>query len=94
MVMFSKSKDKWELKRQPMMYLTVSGALKTVAMLTRSISLIMAPVVFVTPFASLSPLFTVFFSYLLIQRMETINRYVVLGATTAVAGAVLIALFT
>jgi len=92
-LMFSRSKGKFELKRASKIYLSFSGTLRTIAILARSTALSLAPVVLVTPFASLSPLATVFLSYIIMQNVELINRNVVFGALAAVIGAITIALF-
>lgn len=90
-LMFSKSEGKFEIGRTSKVYLSLSGALNTLGTLARSTALSLAPVVLVSPFASLSPLPAVLLSYLIIQKAELINRKVVVGAVAVVTGAVIVA---
>lgn len=94
---FTVSKTRVELNARAKMskiYLYGSGILRVLAALSRSTALSLAPVVLVIPFASLSPLATVLVSYLVIQKTELINRNVLFGAISVVAGTAIIAMFT
>lgn len=90
-LLLSRQEKKFEIPNRSKVYLSGSGALNVFGTLVRSTALSLAPVVLVTPFASLSPLPAVLLSYLIIQKVELINRKVIAGAIAVVSGAVIIA---
>jgi uncharacterized membrane protein len=71
--------------------LVLIGALSTLASYTFFVALSVAPVVYVIPLSSSTPLFALVFSYMAISGMENINRRLVLGALLTIAGSIFIA---
>jgi DME family drug/metabolite transporter len=66
------------------------GVLTAMALISMFEALRWGPVVIVDPFASLAPLFTVFFSHLFLKDLESVSRGIVLGAVLVFVGVVLI----
>lgn len=66
------------------------GLITSVALISMFEALRRGPVVIVDPFASLAPLFTVFFSYLFLKDLETVTRGIIVGAVVVFIGVVLI----
>ncbi len=71
-------------------YLLLSGVLSTLALLFQYSALQVERVIYVTPIINTSPLITLIASYLLLQRIELINKKVFLGAVIIMVGAIFI----
>lgn len=71
--------------------LLLTGAVFALSSYTFFVALSVAPVVYVIPLSSSSPLFAIAFSFAAIRDMERVNRTLVLGALFTVAGSLLIA---
>jgi drug/metabolite transporter (DMT)-like permease len=71
-------------------YLLLAGLVSTLAFLAQSSALRIAPVVWTNPIVNASPLVTLLVSYLLLQKVEFINKRVVAGAFAVVIGIALI----
>lgn len=82
---FSASKKSWGL-------FVIHGLITSAALISMFEALRLGPVVIVDPFASLAPLFTVFFSHLFLKDLETVTRGIVLGAVVVFLGVVLISI--
>lgn len=72
--------------------LILTGVVFALASYTFFVALSVAPVVYVIPLSSSSPIFTIVFSWLAIRGMENVNKRLVLGAIMAIIGSVLVAL--
>jgi len=75
-----------DIDKKCLIWLLVSGAVTCVAQVFRYSALQLANVSFVAPIISISPLFTVLFSYFFIQKIEMINLKTVIGTVLAVLG--------
>jgi drug/metabolite transporter (DMT)-like permease len=73
-------------------FLLAAGVVSTIALLAQYSALRIADVVLVNPIVNTSPLITLITCYLLIQKIESINKKVLFGALGVVAGAVLVAI--
>jgi drug/metabolite transporter (DMT)-like permease len=85
-------KDKLKTGKPQRKYLLIAGTVSTIALLAQYTALSVEQVIFVTPIVNTSPLITLLVSYLMIQKIEQINRKVLFGAITIVLGAVLVTL--
>ncbi len=83
-----------EFKREKMqtVFLFLAGIVSTFALLAQYSALRIADVVWVNPIINTSPLITLIACYLLIQKVESINKKVIFGALAVVTGAVLVAI--
>lgn len=71
--------------------LAATGAVFALASYTFFVALSVAPVVYVIPLSSSSPLFTIVFSLAAIRGMEHVDKRLVLGAVLAITGSALVA---
>ena len=78
--------------RKTWVLLVLTGAVFALASYTFFVALSVAPVVYVIPLSSSSPLFTITFSLAAIRGMEDVNKAVVLGALLAILGSFLVAM--
>ena len=72
--------------------LVATGVVFALASYTFFVALSVAPVVYVIPLSSSSPLFTIVFSLAAIRGMEHVNKKLILGAVLAIAGSALVAI--
>jgi uncharacterized membrane protein len=80
-----------KMTRGSLFYLLVAGCFMAVASLANFTALGLGNVVFVAPISGSAPLFTVFFSFIFIQRLEKVNLGTILGALCVVIGTYFIA---
>lgn len=82
----------YNLKRRGVILFFCSGTLSSLAQLSYFISLDAGQAVVVVPIQSTHRLFTLLFSYFLIQHLERVNSRLVLGACLTVLGVVVISM--
>ena len=94
MVPFSARHMKQDLKapRKTYFNLGLAGAFAVFGLVLLYIGLSVAPVAVVSPVSSLSPMFSLLFSHLFLQRMERVTFKIVLGTALVLIGVALITL--
>lgn len=80
-----------KMTRGSIFYLLVAGCFMAVASLANFTALGIGSVIFVAPISGSAPLFTVFFSFIFIQKLEKVNLRIILGALCVVLGTYFIA---
>jgi drug/metabolite transporter (DMT)-like permease len=91
-IVFSFARREFKREKMQAVFLFSAGIVSTFALLAQYSALRIADVVWVNPIVNTSPLITLIACYLLIQKIESINKKVVFGALAVVAGAVLVAI--
>lgn len=91
-VFFVRSKQVFGASRRSWALFVVHGLITSVALLSMFEALRLGPVVIVDPFASLAPLFTVFFSFFFLKDLEKVTPRIVWGTIIIFAGVVLISI--
>ena len=76
------------------MFICLSGLFATVGITLLYSALGVAPVVVVSPVASLTPLFALLFSRLFLERLEKVTRQIVLGTVLVLTGIIIISIAT
>jgi drug/metabolite transporter (DMT)-like permease len=76
--------------RRTFLYVTLAGLASSTAVVLMFTALSLAPVVVVSPVASLTPLFALVFTHLFLQRLERVTLRIVVGTLLVVAGIVLV----
>ena len=72
--------------RKTYLNLAAAGGFAVMGIVFLYISLTMAPVAVVSPVSSLSPMFSLFFSHLFLQRLERVTVKVVAGTALVILG--------
>lgn len=80
--------------RKSIMFICLSGLFATIGITLLYSALGVAPVVVVSPVASLTPLFALLFSRLFLERLEKITRQIVLGTVLVLTGIIIISIAT
>ena len=76
--------------KEALLWFCLGGFFVGMAQLFRYVALSMSPLSIVAPLIAASPLFTIFFSFLMNRSIEPFTLKVILGAVGVVAGAVII----
>lgn len=94
MIIFSAPHIAKDIKapRRTYLNLAAAGGFAVMGIVFLYTALTMAPVAVVSPVSSLSPMFSLLFSHLFLQRLERVTLKVVAGTTLVILGVVLITL--
>jgi drug/metabolite transporter (DMT)-like permease len=76
--------------KEALMWFCAGSSLVGTAQLLRYLALSLSPMSIVAPLMAVSPLFTLFFSFIINRNLETFNARVILGAVCVVAGTVIL----
>lgn len=71
-------------------YLLPSGIVFTIGVVVQYLALSSSPVVLINPIVNVSPLITLIATYLFLQKIEVVNRKVIIGAIAIVFGVILV----
>ncbi len=85
-------RDNRYISRNSIPFLALSSLTSFVAILSFYYALSLTPVVIVMPISNLYPLFTVFFSFIFIQRLEHVTMRVLIGSIVVILGTYLVIL--
>ena len=77
-------------ERKAMVYFLITGILTSFAFYAFLVALSLGPIVIVAPFASLAPIFTAVVSYLFIQKIEFVDRRLLLASVVVIIGSIVI----